>query len=240
MDRRVWLLNLALIAVLIALGRMAHHSWTESVAPLSARGGTPADQGAPPVPPPLPPDRLVAESMHRAVARGNLFSPERSEHEPPPPKTVAPTPEEKTAPAEPAVIEGREIRLHGVVLAGNYRKALLDNLERDAGDPPTVWVAPGDVVGGARILSIQPERVRLEFQGSLMQVPLYDPEAARSASPPNNANPKSGKPRVFSAGSPAPGGENSNQAGDSREGASQNRRDMTNPFIRKDIPLPSR
>lgn len=242
MTRRIWLLNAVLLAVFWALGLAAYRAWIDDSDSVGTVDVEVAANGNPNVSIPVSPPGLAAESLYRVVARRNLFSPGRAEYRPPPPPVPVSAPAaEKDVPPEPAVIQGREIRLYGVVLAGDYRKALLDNPEPDQAETPVVWVAPGDAFGGGRILTIEPERVRLEIQGDVMGVRLYEPrDSRRAAMRGGNDRTAGGRPRVLSTGAQPSEKENGPANAGTSPPPSEKQRDMSNPFIRKDVPLPPR
>lgn len=115
----------------------------------------------------------------------NLFSPERAEYVPPPP---APVEEVKEA----IKLPGRKITLFGVVMMENYRKALIQDPYRTAGQPPHRWVKAGDTIGDYTVRAIENQGIIVASAGERYNVPLYDAEKRRGG----HAVEKSKKPTV--------------------------------------------
>lgn len=254
MERRIWVINLVLSLLFVGLSWTAFRSW-------SAQGGL-----LPPAPPASPmeeaPDiagvsrRLAQEAVYRLVARRNLFSPERQEYQPPPPvresadgPAVAPKPDPATS-AEPepvselSIIAGKKINLHGVVQMGTFKKALIDNPSREGGEKPVVWVREGEELEGLRVSAIESERLLLEYDNQLYQVPLYeDSQNGRGAMRRASRGPKvitaDSPPSEPSKPSTPPASQGKDRETNAAESPDNSRpvRRSDNPFIRKDIPL---
>ncbi len=177
MGRRIWWVNLLLAGCAFFLVAQTFRAWTREFpdvilaeTPDARDVGTVSDV-------PIPsPRSLQPESFYRPVTRRNLLSPDRAEYVPPTPEPEPePEPEEvPEADAEPAVISGRRISLRGVVLAGDFKKALIDNPAPQQGDPARIWVSEGEAVGDVTVRSVERETVLLGHQGKTYRISLYE------------------------------------------------------------------
>lgn len=115
----------------------------------------------------------------------NLFSPERIEYVPPPPKPVEEVKKELKLP-------GRKIALFGVVMMENYQKALIQDPYRQSGQPLHRWVKTGDTIGDYTVRTIENQGIIVASAGERYTVPLYDAEKRRDL----HAVQKSNQPTV--------------------------------------------
>lgn len=179
MGRRIWWINLALAGCAVFLGVQTFQAWNRKIPAVFSPGEPEVREANPLLDARIPPRRpLQPESLYGAVTQRNLLSPDRAEYVPP-----APEPEPEKAPkeiavadAEPAVISGRRISLRGVVLAGNFKKALIDNPAPQQGDSGRIWVSEGEALDGVTVQSVERENVLLEHQGKIYRVSLYENE----------------------------------------------------------------
>lgn len=63
-----------------------------------------------------------------------------------------------------------EIVLHGIVIAGDIKKALVGIPMSDIGKDRTLYVNEGDGLAGYKVTSIEPDRLRLDWHGEEMVV----------------------------------------------------------------------
>ena len=111
----------------------------------------------------VPPD-----STYAIVAEKNLFSASRAEFVP-----------EKQKKQGPLKISEKMIFLHGVVVMGDRKKALISNPEAgpEAGKKPAAkdkWVAVGDTIGTFSVADIRKDRIILADGANTHEILLYD------------------------------------------------------------------
>ena len=230
MGRRIWWINLALAGCAAFLGVQTFRAWNREIPAVSSPEEPDAREAAPVSGARIPPRRsLQPESLYGAVTQRNLLSPDRTEYIPPMPE---PEPEKAieeppAAEAEPAVISGRRISLRGVVLAGDFKKALIDNPAPRQGDPARIWVSEGDDLDGVSVRSVERETVLLVHEGKTYRVSLYEKDEAgaprRQAATGAGGD---GQPRVITTRTPppAPAASTGSDASDRR------RREVLTPF----------
>lgn len=233
MGRWIWWINLALAGCAVFLGVQTFRAWNREIPAASSAEEPDAREAEPMVDARIPPRRsLQPESLYGAVTQRNLLSPDRAEYVPPTPE---PEPEKATeeipeAEAEPAVISGRRISLRGVVLAGNYKKALIDNPSPQQGDPARIWVSEGEAVGGVTVRSVEREAVLLDHQGKMYRVSLYENDGTRVSRRQNPvASGGEGQPRVINTriAPPVPAASGDSSGNDA---ADRGRRKVLTPF----------
>lgn len=67
----------------------------------------------------------------------------------------------------------RKIILYGVILAGDIKKALINNPRMGAGRKRTLYVVEGEDVEGYKVKSIESDHIKLDWQGEEIIVKLY-------------------------------------------------------------------
>lgn len=169
--------------------------------------------------------RVPDESAYDAVVDKNLFSQEREE-------SVPEEKEEETAETKTLMEGSSELALHGVIIMGDYKAALIRNLKKDsprkrggqsAGDlDQEQWKSIGDKIAGYDVSDILQDRVFLSGKAGDMELLLYDknklqkpafrvkitaskPQQAPAAKPPSGEPPEGIKP---------PSGDTKGVAGD--------------------------
>jgi hypothetical protein len=164
---RIWLINAVFALGVLFMGASAYHVWVQEE-PLPAI--EPAEQA--PVPamkkrqesPPL----SSRESAYAIIAERTLFSADRAEY--------IPAVSEADTEAKQPIIFGRKIELHGVIIRGDYRRALIDNPVRDPDEPLRKWVSVGDVLDSLTVSAIEPKSVVLDEGGKRYNITLYTKE----------------------------------------------------------------
>lgn len=105
------------------------------------------------------------DETYTVIADRNIFSPQRKDWVV---RAVIPKPaesaENKHVMNKVLTEKPKKIILHGIVIAGNIRKALINKM---------LYVEEGEEVEGHRVTSIESDLIRLDWQGEEIIVPLY-------------------------------------------------------------------
>jgi len=185
-----WIINLVLACLVAFFGTKIYRVWSEPTRPVvKATRVSPKKRVKPKARRVVQHSRVRPESSYQVVVDKNLFSPERKGPEPGPEgeKVKEPDKEEKL----PA-----NILLYGVVVTGNYRKALLTNPDRSKDKRQFVWVSVGDTLGDYKLADIQSEKVFLEKGGKRYEVSLYAGKKRRTPPRPRKSTRASLAPRT--------------------------------------------
>jgi hypothetical protein len=231
MGRRIWWINLALAGCAAFLGVQTFRAWNREI-PAVSSPEEPDAREATPVPDVQISSRrsLQPESLYGAVTQRNLLSPDRAEYVPPTPEPEKAPEEIPEAEPEPAVISGRRISLRGVVMAGNFKKALIDNPAPKQGDPARIWVSEGEALGGVTVRSVEREAVLLDHQGKTYRVSLYENDGTGvSRRQSLGASGGEGQPRVINTriAPPVPAASGDSSGNDAVD---RSRRKVLTPF----------
>ncbi len=114
------------------------------------------------------------DGNYTIISTKNVFSPQRKEWVV---KAIIPksvksvkkrSPKRKTLARKP-----KKIILHGVVIAGDIKKALIKNPMTGVRNKKTVYVEEGEEIEGYMVTSIEPDQIRLDWQGEEIIVKLY-------------------------------------------------------------------
>jgi len=178
MNRKILLLNLALLAMLGTLGWMLRAHWRETRAQELATLAKPP-RGSAQIPPPSPrPPEPVVPANYIEVAQKTLFSKDRNPNviiEPPPPPP-APKPEEPPPPRP---------EYYGQMGLGEPVAFLSTEKGGQKG------FRAGDKVGLFKLVAFDHQTLTLEWNGKILKYPLEElkpkeaaPQAAVYASPP--------------------------------------------------------
>ncbi len=81
----------------------------------------------------------------------------------------------KKAQAKKKALAGKpkKIILHGVVMAGGLKKALINNPLKGVSKKKTLYVEEGDELEGYKVTSIEKDRIRLDWHGEEIVIMLY-------------------------------------------------------------------
>jgi hypothetical protein len=190
MTRRLLLVVDGVLLVAAAfLGVRLYEAW-QVRAPGASLESSAAAPSEPP-PPTAAPSPEPPLTTYATVAERNLFSPNRTETAPEPPKTAA-------GPAAPAAPPAPKPKLYGVVLLPEGRgRAYLEDAQRKR----IFAYSVGDVVGDARLEQIKADRVVLRRGSESFEVLLYDPSKPRQPGPPAGVQ----SPEAGGVGRPVPG-----------------------------------
>ena len=172
---KIWLINVLLAAIVSFLGVETYKVWSRGEpTPKTVTGGAP---------PKAQPEKKIIkrvappETAYEVVAEKNLFSPKRSEPDTKP--AVAETP----AAVPPQKTPGGRIYLSGVVIADDYKAALISKAAKKANEKPERWVRVGDSFGGFEVAEIQKDGVILLEGSQKYEIHLYDNSKPRSRQP---------------------------------------------------------
>ena len=114
------------------------------------------------------------DGNYTIISTKNVFSPQRREWvvKAAIPKLVKSikkrSPKKKTFARKP-----KKIILHGIVIAGDFKKALIKNPMTGVRNKKTVYVEEGDEIEGYMVTSIESDQIRLDWQGEEIIVKLY-------------------------------------------------------------------
>ena len=116
--------------------------------------------------------------------------------------TAEPEPEPEPEPLNESLrIAGRKIILYGIVIAEDYKTALISNPKSKNPGRPSMWVEEGDAIGDdgqVLVSSIQKEGISLRKAEKVYQIPLYEMDKPRG----RVAAPKQASPTVVATESP--------------------------------------
>ncbi len=118
-------------------------------------------------------EKQIGEN-YTIISTKNVFSPQRKEWvvKAAIPKSIEPVkkrfPKKKTFARKP-----RKIILHGIVIAGDFKKALIKNPMTGVSKKKTLYVEEGEEVEGYMVTSIESDQIRLDWQGEEIIVKLY-------------------------------------------------------------------
>ncbi|MFQ5963527.1 MAG: hypothetical protein ACE5KZ_04505 [Candidatus Scalinduaceae bacterium] len=119
-------------------------------------------------------ERLQGEGDYGIVSTRNIFSPERKEWVT---KIIKPQtikvnkkqiPEKRTLSRKT-----RKFILYGVIIAGDVKKALINNILSGGSKKRTMYVEEGDEIEGYRVASIETDHIKLYWEGEEIVVKLY-------------------------------------------------------------------
>lgn len=112
--------------------------------------------------------KVPPESFYGVIAEKDLFTQARTEF----------VPEEMGMSLEdiPLKIAGKKIVLYGVVLADDYKKALISNPARKSTPDwkRNIWVQIGDTIDKLKVIDIQENCIYLTESEKLFNIPLYN------------------------------------------------------------------
>ena len=127
---------------------------------------------------------MIENEPFSVIAKRNMFSHERKEWVV---KAVIPKASEldskkrvkdelaKKALAKKKALAGKpkKIILHGIVMAGGLKKALINNPLTGVSKKKTLYVEEGEELEGYRVTSIEKDRIKLDWHGEEIVILLY-------------------------------------------------------------------
>jgi hypothetical protein len=162
---KIWLINITLAVLVVFFGMMSFDVWSKGDDTIPEIQTTKSPE-KPPIGKRIMDRAMPPESIYGIVADKNLFSSKRAEFIPEKTKTGSPT------------ISGKTIFLHGVILMGDRKKALISNPESgpEAGKSRAKdkWVEVGDTMGDLSVTEIRKDRIILTQGANTQEILLYD------------------------------------------------------------------
>lgn len=136
---------------------------------------------------------IAPEAKYSSIVDKNLFSSDR--------RFFVPEKEEAAPVIEDVKISGEKVVLFGVIIADDYKTALINNPENRSGDAMSKWVREGDRIGNLKIIEIHPAEISLNDGANKYKISLYDPEkSSKMGSADARQNESPGQPKVISTG----------------------------------------
>lgn len=201
MQIRIWLINAALLAVVVISSINTYRIWTQPPQwqPDMTTGKKQQLKAVRVVSTRLPP-----ESTFNVVTDRNLFSESRQTAVPPlttdsaedlsDAKVLAIPPEETSV-----KINNRTILLYGVVMAGDMKKALITNPFQKGRERKEMWIAPREMLDAYQVYDIEPKRVLFRKEGKIYQISMNEKSKPRAPGAATSL-PSAKKPAVVHAG----------------------------------------
>jgi len=216
---KIWLINILLAVCVSFFGMKAYGVWSGKkkpalkMPPVETRKAQPRRKSKKRISKKMAPP----ESAYDLVVDKNLFSPERNEAKPEKKKESAEAKPKDSRVDKLAMASFKKIVLHGVVIADNYKAALVTDIKKKtvpakgrssirrrqkAVAKELIWVKVGDDLGDFKVADIMEDRVLLKKGSENYDVLLYDENKPKSR---KSAVTKA-KPKVISVSSTPPAG----------------------------------
>ena len=118
---------------------------------------------------------ILEDDFYNIVATRNIFSPQRKDWVV---KAVIPKASElkkKAVPEKKKAFAGKPKKfvLHGILIAGDVKKALINNPLKGVRKEKTLYVEEGEDLDGYKVKSIEKDRIKLDWNGEEIVVLLY-------------------------------------------------------------------
>ena len=114
------------------------------------------------------------EENYTIISAKNVFSPQRKEWVV---KVVKPkqikSVKKRISKKKSLSGKPKKIVLHGIVIAGDFKKALIRNPMTGVSKKKTLYVEEGEEIEGYMVTSIESDQIRLDWQGEEIIVKLY-------------------------------------------------------------------
>jgi len=207
MVSRVWVINSVLAIALVICISNIWDVWHTSTQ-ISSDKRSAADKKEAIQIKKSPRNAVLKASDYQSVVEKNLFSPDRA--------AAVPASELVEPEVLDVRISGEKVVLSGVIMADDYKKALINNPgDRNSG-VKNRWVREGEHVGNLTVQQIRQDEILLIDGADSFRVLLYDPEkaskisgksasrssksAARGAKSAKRSSKEDGQPKVITAG----------------------------------------
>ncbi|MHC4267652.1 MAG: hypothetical protein ACYSTS_04230 [Planctomycetota bacterium] len=119
------------------------------------------------------------DDFYNVIATRNVFSPQRKDWvvkaSIPKASKFANKSQRRNAQTRKKAFAGKPKKfvLHGILIAGNIKKALINNPLQGVRKDKTLYVVEGDDLDGYKVKSIEKDRIKLDWYGEEIVVPLY-------------------------------------------------------------------
>jgi hypothetical protein len=215
MNAKIWMVNLALAALLVFAGSRIvqilheHPQTPAGIRSSEVEGHAPQKKE----------DRnnLEQQRAYELIVTQSLFSPERKEY------TPQPEPEEEEEADDSPRLLGSRITLYGVVMTDGEKKALINNPNGRLGDGKYAWIEEGQQVGNLEVIAIQPDEIHLNDGNTRHQVTLMKKRSPGK----RRGSERESQPTVVSSGAAQKGkglaAKTVSSSGDSEEADSASR-----------------
>ena len=207
---KVWFMNLIMAGVIVFFGARTYRVWsqTDKAAVEIMETQKAARQAEISVAKRV----TLPESAYETIARNNLLNPNRAE--------VKPEKPDKGAEVKKPTVSVKPLFLHGVVITGEYKTALVGKLEPKPGEKSTQWVRVGDMVGHFRVVEINNESIIVAEGADHYEILLYDKGRPKKSTA---LSKKEMRPTVVSPGVPKKSGFDfsAGKADDSKTGSEE-------------------
>jgi len=193
MVSRVWVINSVLAIALAICMSNIWDVWHTSTKVFP--GNRSAVNEKEPMPKKKSPESTVRrESAYQSVVEKNLFSPDRMAD-----ASASEMIEPEIADVR---ISGEKIVLYGVIMADDYKKALINNPGDHKTGAKNRWVSEGEQIGNLQVRQIRQDEILLIDGSDSYRVLLYDPEKGSkiSSSKPVRRSNQKAQPKVITAG----------------------------------------
>ena len=167
MNFRIWLLNLLFAGLALAVGLKAFDVW-RSPSQLefpAVKADTPQKSKARAV----PRRRTPPARQYDVVVEKNLFSASRIEAIAEAPATAAPPQETR--------VDDKKVKhfvVYGIILADDYKAALVSRPPTQKGSKADIWVREGDTLDNMRVETIYRDEVVFSIDGVNHSISVYD------------------------------------------------------------------
>jgi len=133
------------------------------------------------------------ESAYRSVIEKNLFSSDRA--------AAVPANEVSEPEVADVRISGEKIVLYGVIMADEFKKALINNPGDRKTGVKNRWVSEGEEIGNLQGRQIRQDEILLVDGSDSYRVLLYDPEkGSKNSSKPVKHSKEEAQPQVITSG----------------------------------------
>ncbi len=166
MFSKVWFINIVLAVFIISVGFQAAGIWTqkERIPPQTKAFSEKGQMN--PVRPRVAQRKNEPAAAYDLIVEQTLFSEDRAAFVP----EAAITETDTDAPQVQA--SRQPVFLYGVVMVGDYRKALVREMNTRSGEDK--WVYVGDQIAGMTVTAIEKEKLLLASASETVEVLLYD------------------------------------------------------------------
>lgn len=165
MFSKIWLFNIVLTALILSIGIRTAETWKQT-GPIDDGFNVSAEEAKPKINE-INLEKVEPAPVYEMIVENSLFSENRTEY----------IPEKTENEPEPLInnqnAESRPVFLYGVVMAGDYRKALIREITEGTGDDR--WVREGDDINGMSVEAIEKDTLVLSSKDKKEKILLHEP-----------------------------------------------------------------